>query len=182
MKNYIYLIVFSLILFSCNKEKNQTISKANFSIDLPSDLSETKELNDVASLQFQNIYSEFYVLVIDEKKKDLTDFYDSNEINNFNLDSYCELLKGIMPILAGNDFSKIHTQKINGMNAKVFSLETKIEDIDAFYEFGFFESKTTFYQVMVWTLLDKKAEHEPKMLEIINSFKEIGINHQSAVK
>ncbi len=184
MKNYIYAFVLALILLSCGKENEvSTIKKNNYSVEIPKDLTETKLLNDVASLQYENQFKEFYVIVIDESKESLLDFFVPNSETPNNLDGYSELLKVNMASVLGKvDFSKIKTTQINGMKAKVFSVETKIENLDAYYKFGFFEGKNSYYQVMLWTLLDKKEEHEPRMQKIIDSFKETNTNRAAKVE
>ncbi len=174
MKKYFAFFILAIVFISCGKENEVSIiKKVNYSIEIPKDLSETKLLNDVASLQYENQFKEFYVIVIDESKESLKDFFAPNSETPNNLDGYSELLKVNMASVLGKvDFSKIEIKQINGMKAKVFSVETKIENLDAYYKFGFFESKNSYYQVMLWTLLDKKEEHEPRMQKIIDSFKE----------
>ena len=184
MKKYFTLLVSVIIFVSCGKNNEvSTIKKNNYSVEIPTDLSETKDLNDVASLQYSNLFQEFYVIVIDEPKKDLVSVFKPFSNQSNNLDGYSELLKiNMATVLSKTDFSKIPAKQINGMRAKVFSVETKIENLDAYYKFGFFESKTTYYQVMIWTLLDKKKEHEPEMLKIIESFRETNANREAKVK
>ncbi len=184
MKKYFNLLIIAIILISCGQEKEiAIIKKNNYSVEIPKDLTETTILNDVASLQYQNLFKEFYVIVIDESKKDLVDVFEPNSIQPNNLDGYSALLKENMSTVIGNvDFSKIKTHQINGLKAKVFSVNAKIENLDAFYKFGFFESKTHYYQVMMWTLLDKKDELEPRMQKIIDSFKETNINREAKPK
>ncbi len=184
MIKYFGLLLFILSVVSCGKENEvSTIKKKNYSIEIPKDLSDTKLLNEVASLQYENQFKEFYVIVIDETKESLVDFFDPNSETPNNLDGYSELLKENMaPVLGKVDFSKIPSKQINGMKAKVFSVETKIENLDAYYKFGFFEGKNSYYQVMLWTLLDKKKEHEPRMQKIIESFRETDINRSAKAK
>ncbi len=184
MKKYFTILMSVIILISCGKENEiSIIKKNNYSIEIPNDLTETKLLNDVASLQFENQFKEFYVIVIDESKESLVDFFAPNSETPNNLDGYSELLKVNMASVLGKvDFSKIKTTQINGMKAKVFSVETKIENLDAYYKFGFFESKNSYYQVMLWTLLDKKKELEPRMQKIIESFKETNTNREAKVE
>lgn len=183
MKKCFSLLILVVIAISCGKENKVSIIKNNnYSIEIPNDLTETKLLNDVASLQYENQFKEFYVIVIDESKKSLLDFFAPNSETPNNLYGYSELLKVNMASVLGKvDFSKIETIQINGMKAKVFSVETKIENLDAYYKFGFFESKNSYYQVMLWTLLDKKVDHEPRMQKIIESFKETNTNREAKV-
>jgi hypothetical protein len=174
MKNYLYLITITLLFFSCAKENElKTIKKKDFSLEIPASLSEAKDLNDDADLQYDNLFDELYVIVIEEDKKDLKTQLGSDFEYPDTIEGYCELLKMNMEVLDKLDFSKMPTRQINGMKAKTFAVETKVDNIDIYYEFGYFESKNKYYQVMTWTLLDKKTEHSSKMQKMINSFKEL---------
>jgi hypothetical protein len=125
-------------------------------------------------LQYQNLFQEFYVIILEEKKKDLEDVFVSKSILSNDLDGYFELITTDMKKkLKDTDFSKIHTCKINNLKAKKFILETKLEGIDIYYQFAFLESKSKYYQIVVWTLLSKKVQNAPKMEKLINSFKEL---------
>jgi hypothetical protein len=175
MKNYLYLITIALLFFSCAKENGiKTIKNKDFSLDIPASLSEATGLNDDADLQYDNVFDELYVIVIGENKKDFKTQLGSELAFPDNIDGYLELLKNNMgETLKNVDFSKVHTHQINGMKAKTFAFEANIENNDIYYEFGVFEGKTKYYQVMTWTLLDKKAEHSLIMQKMINSFKEL---------
>jgi hypothetical protein len=175
MKNYLYSITITLLFFSCTKENEiKTIKNKDFSLDIPANLSETKDLNDDADLQYNNLFEELYVIVIKEDKKDLIMQLGPDFEFPGNIEGYMELLKTNMgETLKSVDFSKVHTHQINGMKAKTFVFEAKVENNDIYYEFGIFEGKNKYYQVMTWTLLDKKTEHSPKMRKMINSFKEL---------
>jgi hypothetical protein len=47
----------------------------DYSMGIPMNMSKTTSLNDDASLQFQNIFKETYVIVIDENKKEFINAY-----------------------------------------------------------------------------------------------------------
>ena len=71
-------------------------------------------------------------------------------------------------------FMDVKNTKINGLNAKTFSVTGKVDGIDAFYKIAYIEGKDTYYQVLIWSLLKKQEKYTPEMEKIIASFKEIG--------
>lgn len=72
MKIKITIAVLSLLLLaSCGGEVTRTVKiGGRYQLKLPTDLTETKGLNDDASLEYQNAFKELYVVAIDESKAD----------------------------------------------------------------------------------------------------------------
>ena len=65
----IYFLFITLVLLSCSKEEEfKKIEVKNYALQLPSYLSKTNDLNEDASLQYQNPFRELYIIVIDESK------------------------------------------------------------------------------------------------------------------
>jgi hypothetical protein len=73
MKNLSYSFIFLfLTLWSCQKEADfQEIKIRNqYALSLPKSLSKVDYLHEDASLQYQNLFTEFYTIVIDEPSID----------------------------------------------------------------------------------------------------------------
>lgn len=182
---YLLLFLLPLVLHSCANsfEKETIIIEDKYSISLPNFLSKSKTLNDDASLQYQNLLREFYVIVIDETKEEVHDLVN-NDDNLFHIstdfDGYKRLITENMSLAI--NFNKVtveETTKINGMTAYVQSMEGNLQGHDIFYKIGLVEGKDHYYQIFVWTLLDKKSEYESIMDDILNSFKEVKHKKQS---
>ena len=128
MKNIIVkkittLIIAFIILISCNqKPEYKAITVSNkYTIELPEFLSEGNNLNNEASLQYQNPSKEFYVIVIDERK---ADFPNPEEMD---LNAYTSIVKeGMESSIEESVTSPIKDTVINGMKAKLFSLSGKL--------------------------------------------------------
>lgn len=171
MKKLIVLGFLSLLFISCNsKTEYQTVKVKNkYSLELPGFLSEAKTLNPEASLQYQNPLKEFYVIVLDEPK---TQFPNQGAIN---LEEYKNIvLENMKMNLSEPTISPIEDTIINGLKAKLFSISDDTENIGIYYQFAYIESKGNFYQVMTWTLENKKDKFSNDMDKIIASFKEMG--------
>src|SRR5688572_26412269 len=87
----ISICALSVILSSCvlnlfkdekkeAKTELETVTvEGNYSMGVPKFMTQAKSLNDEASLQYQNIFKETYVIVIDENKQEFIDAYQELE-------------------------------------------------------------------------------------------------------
>ena len=176
MKKLITLCLFTIFL-SCDskKAKTETVTINNkYSVELPDFLSKGTELHEEASLQYQNLFKEFYVIILDEPKEEIIDAAPILDIEP-TLEGYYSYLKSSMEeTIEEVKFMDVKNTKINGLNAKTFSVTGKVDGIDAFYKIAYIEGKDTYYQVLIWSLLKKQEKYTPEMEKIIASFKEIG--------
>ena len=179
MKNLILVSITSLILISCGvgRAKEEVVIEGKYKMKVPTNMSESFDLNDEASLQYQNIFKELYLIVLDE---DLSDFITSIEENDltdsYSLDLYghCRLLIDVfaMDVEIINESEPVDLI-IDGLPAMQYELEGRIEDVEIYYCCTFIEGKNKFYQVISWTLLDKKNEHANILKKMPLSFEEL---------
>lgn len=171
---------FVLLLFNaCDVGvKYKAISVENkYVIDIPTFMSETKELNDVASLQYRSQRKEFYILCIDELKKDVHNSIDLGMLEeeySKDVDGYANLILSDF----GKNFSNYKQSEIldtviNTMPARMVSMQGKFEGIPIFYYITFYEGKKNYFQVMTWTELKSKNKHKEIMEAMFCSFKEL---------
>ena len=179
MKKGLFLFFITVLFYSCqsgNTLKTVTIED-RYSISVPSFLSEGSNLNPVASLQYQNVWKEFYVIVIDESKSELHEALSQTnraEIYSNDLKGYSELLingfeQGVSVIHKSEPIDTL----INNMPAKLLTISGQVNGIDIFYSIAFIEGEHQYYQIMVWTLLEKKNQFEDLMSEVIHSLVEL---------
>lgn len=168
MKKLLALTALVILLISCNSNTEyQTVKVKNkYSLELPDFLSEVQNLNPEASLQYQNPLKEFYVIVLDEPKADFTDPISLEEYKNI-------LRTNLEASLENPTFSPIRDTVINGLKTKLSSLSDKTDGIAIYYQFAYIESKTHFYQILTWTLENRKDKFSQDMDKIIASFKEL---------
>jgi hypothetical protein len=134
-------------------------------------------LNDDAVLQFKNEFEELYLIVLEETKTDVAQYFpeiieendpekrielyadvlSENYEANFDLENY----SGYMP------------KEINGSSAieMTFNAVESKNGLNVFYYVTFIETDTHFYQILTWTLFNKKAEMIDSMEKMILSFK-----------
>ena len=179
MREKFIFILTILLLQSCgsgDKEQNVTIEN-KYTLSIPAFLTKAYNLNDEASLQYQHAWKELYVIALDEPKDEMQKaLFDNNltDIYENDIDGYSKL---IIDAFKGNLNNPIQSEvidtTINGMLAKLTTLNGSVEGIDAFYSIGIYEGKERYYQVVLWTLSNKKYTYASKMNKILYSLKEL---------
>lgn len=183
-------LFFTLSLISClpNKEKNDkpekvaleavTINDGQFTMEVPEFMSKASSLNDAASLQYQNIFKETYVIVIDESKdeylnayKDL-DVYDTarSVIANY-MDTQVQSTTSSLDVI---EKSKIASFKTHGLKAKSIEIDANLEGVSSSitYFMTCIEGRDHLYMVLAWTLRDKKDKHRETFKRMVRTFRE----------
>lgn len=179
-------LIFSLASCLNFSKKEESVADTEFktvkagteySLDIPSHMREAKNLNDVASLQYQNIFKEMYVVVIDEDKQEFIDtFIDVGEydttksvVENYRLvqlESFGESIEFISQ-------PEPKATKVNELDAQQAQFDGKVEGVNAeiAYFITYVEGKDKMYMIMSWTLKSNKEKYS-KILQAINgSFK-----------
>lgn len=180
MKKIIGLLSLLCFIVSCKEDySTQKITiKKLYSLEIPDFLSAANHLHEDASLQYQNIFKEFYTIVIDEPAKDfnnivviepsLKDFYTAD------LDGYSNIVIDNMKItIEDGEFSEIEKSIINGNAARTITISGTVEDVKVFYTITFIKGRNQYYQIVNWTEYKRKEEHEKTMKEIAASFQEL---------
>ncbi len=177
MKKVVVLLATVLFLASCSESTQNVVIDNRYSMDVPEGLTTTTELNDIASLQYQDMVNELYVVVIDEPIKDINDAIIEMEMQDTystDLNGYTKLiLEDFIPAVAPTTKTEPADATINGLKAKTYSMEADVEGTPAFYKVAYIQGKETYYQILTWTLTSKKDEYGEKMDKMIQSFKEI---------
>lgn len=174
MKKILVLLLASFVLSCDSNDEWKKIEIKNYVIELPTFLSESTQLNDDATLQYQNIFKEVYIIVIDESKKETHE-----SLTNIGLeDAYSIDFKGYTKLLSSslerNIQMKNKTEKdtlINSLQAKILKFEGKVEGFEVFYEVAYINGLEDYYQVMTWTLLKNKSDYEQLLDKMVHSFK-----------
>lgn len=152
MKRLSIIILFvSTLSGYCQTKFTERIGGHVFKMNLPDYMVKTYELNDVASIQYQNTTKEAYIIVIDDAKDQLESlgikFTDSQNfldefIKDYKVENEKRALKNAIQFKAnGNDCSQVE-------------LYWTEEETDFFMLITAVESKTHFYKILNWTILD----------------------------
>lgn len=183
MKKILFLM--ALLVISCDvKEEFKTITIADkYSLDIPDSFEKADNLNDEASLQYQNAFKEFYVIVMDEPKATFDTAVTTNAVNMTpDLEGYYKAIQLNLKNAIKNIkiFNEKNT-KINGRKAKVFSVTGNVEGYDIFYRYALVQGKKDYYQIMLWTEQKNGVNYLATMDQCIDSFKEL-IRHDKLYK
>ncbi len=138
-----------------------------YSLEIPKYMSRTAELNDNADLQYANGVKEAYFIVMVEDKE----FLNIVQANFAGPDDYFDYFYDNFNISRKKILTKIKTN-INGMDAVLSEIEGGVDSLDFYYLIGVAESKSAYYNVICWTLYDKREELKNDYKKIIYSLKE----------
>lgn len=184
------IFIASISMTSCDfdiSNKPKTIDPDDFEfktygslykIKLPDYMSETDDLNDEASMQYQNLFRETYMVIIDESKSEYLDYYkeidafDSTKtvIENYR-DAQISFIKdGVYDI--ANENTKSFS--INGLKAEQVAFTGSFDDVGIYYHLTYIEGQNNLYAIMLWTLEDKAIKYKNVFDYIIDSFEEMG--------
>lgn len=175
MKKILLLIAIPFYLISCDEATTyETVTVNDYSLEIPSYLSKGTDLHEDASLQYQNLFKELYIIVIDENKKEVSNIILESALE----DTYSNDFKGYVKLVSGNQEEAIKMKKlsekdtlINSLEAKIVKLEAKVDDYDIFYVIAYINGVDSYYQITSWTLKDKRKEYEPIMDKMIATFR-----------
>lgn len=139
----------------------------------------TNDLNDIASLQYNNISQENYIIVINEGKQEFIDaFKESGEFDDsmplvdyfasIQIDSFSENAS----IYSETEFKDM---TFHGMPAKFKKVTATVPNIDQkiVYWFAYVEGKDNLYTMMAWALESGEKEYDEHVMKMFKSIKEL---------
>lgn len=164
-------------VLSLETDFNAVEINGEYQMMIPKYMKEASALNDDASLQYQNLFKEAYVVVIDESKeefvsvfRDLGEYNDSlSVVENYRDIQLKYLVEGTEVISVSKPVSK----KINERAAEVVELDGNVEGVakSISYYLTFVEGDKQVYMIMAWTLQDRKERFRDTYEKIANSFR-----------
>ena len=173
------MIATFLTLISCGtgRKSEDVVVEGKFTMKIPLNMGVATDLNDDASLQYQNLFNELYIIVIDESVSGFDSLVVDNDLEEdygVDLEGYFNLvIDGCTMNLENPLVSDAIDININGLSSKQIGIEGEIEGIEIYYCYTVIKGKSTYYQIVTWTLLEKKARNEKLLKKIALSFKEV---------
>ncbi len=156
-----------------------TVDSGGYMMSIPKHLKVATTLNEEASLQYQDIYKELYVIVIDEAKTDFIKTFSDESINEYDDKLTPEKnyrivqMKSMKEKLTMKAEPTIKKTTINGLDAEIVDFTGSVEGIesDIYYKLAFVEGTKQMYMVMTWTLDSDKNANMEEIDAMIASFK-----------
>lgn len=170
MKRYHLLIFFLLFSFYSFSQGFSTQQGGHcYSMEIPNYLTRTYQLNNVATLQYQNTSKEAYVIVIEDNKDHLESlgmkFIDSKDFLEDFINNY---KKGALNRKT-NDILQFET---NGNGHAQVELFWNEDNMDFYMLITAVETRTHFYKIMCWTTSDFSDKLKEDYLTISRSLKD----------
>jgi hypothetical protein len=161
-------------------DTRKVIINDQYSLMIPKNMKATKDLNDEASLQYQNTTEELYIIVIDEPAGEFVNAYKKSKgwdpglttVENYRKVQLAALKKAIKR----KGKPTIQKATVNGDPMEIVDFTGVVPGITypIFYKIGFIESGKNLYMIMTWTFAERKALHNRAMEEMVRSFKSEG--------
>lgn len=145
-----------------------------YSIEIPTFMNKSNDLNIEASLQYQNIFKETYVIVIDEPKDEFKsvfiglDEYDNSvsAAKNYK-DIQLQFLEEEVII---KSIDEKESSIINGLPFEITEVDATVEGIDIGYTIAFVEGAKNVYMIMAWTMQNRHEKYSQLFEKIVKSF------------
>jgi hypothetical protein len=168
MRSFLIIFCIATVSVSFTGKPKWTEKKINnlYSIFVYNNMKETKDLNESASLQYQDTVKQMYLMVIEEDKKSLNEVqadYKLDPYFNFVLDN----LKGLENFKSTDPVSIT----INGMKARQCVITGSLDNLDLYYILTVVESNDHLFQVLTWTVTGSKTKLKVALDAMVKTFK-----------
>lgn len=172
-------------LMSCNNNQPENLGKEDFtlvkvpnkySIQVPKYMVRAPELNQYASLQYQDKSKGTYLIILDEDSTAKKVISKAMALSGGSVLQYYRKQK-MNQLETDLKISKQHSNqllKINGMEAELVNIDAKVKGVktDVAYFLTFVEGKKSLYMLMGWTMASQRKKYQNTFEQIAKSFKE----------
>lgn len=170
MKTSYIFITLSLLTLQMKAQKFSTQNGGHcYTLDIPNYLMKTYDLNDNATLQYQNIVKEAYTIVIEDSKEELKYvgmlFLNPKEFLESFISEYQIDMKN-------RSVSRIKEFTENNNKHAQLEITWTDEEIDFFMIVTTVETNTHFYKILCWTTDQYKNVLKEDYLNISKSLKD----------
>ena len=156
----------------------EVVIENRFKVMIPGHLSKTTTLNGDAILQYQHIFKEIYIIIIDDEKETLHQSLIVNDLTEkypLSFDGFFNLLSNedSDAFITIEDRNKVKDEKINGLQAKIFSNTRTINNTNVYYTTALVEGKDHYYQIIAWTTAKNESKNKKALSDMVYSFSEL---------
>mgnify|MGYP003123999896 CR=1 FL=1 len=141
----------------------------SYTLDVPNYMTKTYDLNDAATLEYKNSLKEAYLIVIPDSKDELkasgSTFIDTKDFLSY-------FIKDYQIEAERRTITDIATFKSNKNPHSQVEMNFGIDNNDFFMLITIVETKTHFYKILSWTLLEYKDKFREDYLKISKSLKD----------
>lgn len=178
MKNF-HFIAAAFVIFlmaGCNPFQRTNwvkMEKDSYTIMLPDYMTPQTDLHEDANLQYANIEKEVYIVVLEEPAIDFeTAFADTSLGYPPTMQGYSDLIYEEFKLNMDSSLVSIserQIQKEGNVERHTFNSVATLDTFDAYYEFGIVRNDSTYYQIIAWTLADRKEQYKDDLAKMVKS-------------
>lgn len=151
-----------------------------YSMKIPTFMTVTDQLQEDASLQYNNPFKGKYITVLDEEREEILSFmkdYGVYDESKSQLENYVDTRLNYLAesgIEVSNQ-TELKSEMINGRKAYSTVIDANVPDVaqDITYFFTYLEGKDHFYMISSWTLFNRKDSYTEEVGTMVKSFKEL---------
>jgi hypothetical protein len=150
-----------------------------YAMSVPEYMSKASSLNEGASLQYQNLFKEAYVIVIDEEKevyvnsyKELSVYDTTRSVISNYTDTQIQSISENVEVLGK---TQVKSHRVNGLKATTIEIDATLEGVESSitYFLTCVEGADKLYMILAWTLQDRKDRHRDTFQQMVKTFREI---------
>ncbi len=174
------------LFLGCDKLPSASVANTNFllvnteklfQVAVPDYMSKATNLSEEASLQYQNLLKELYLVVLHEPADEFQEAFQNigmYEDSISLLDNYTnvqyESITDEMEI-ASDVVRK--SAKINGLPARIIAFDADLEGVDVpiTYYYTIYQGSKNVYLMLSWTLKSRRTTYLPIMEKMSKSFR-----------
>ncbi|MDR0230265.1 MAG: hypothetical protein LBI72_14565 [Flavobacteriaceae bacterium] len=179
MKKIIGVFFILILTISCNQKKSiQEIQiDTKHTIEVPTGLVKTTDLNPQAVIQLKDANKELYLIVVKEPIEEIDNFFKENKQtlgNQFTQDfkGYADLTYlSLLQKAKVKTPAILRATEINGLTTYTVKFDALVSGLDVYYNFAAVKGEEYYYQILVWTLNTKKEQNKDEMERMVSSFK-----------
>jgi hypothetical protein len=181
-----FLLISTVVLVSCfglgsRKEAETNVELTpvrvkDYELSIPTYMKKA-DLNEDASLQFQNVFRETYVIVIDENAQEVRDAFLSlgeYDTTRSAVDNYTHIqMSSLQESINITSQSEVKSLTIHGLEARQVEINGRVVGVpgEIYYLVTFVDGHENLYMVMSWTLTERKEKYSETFKKMAKSFK-----------
>lgn len=176
MRKYLLLFTIIIAFISCNQDKTEfkSVEKEEINIGIPKWMTQMDSLHPQAYIQYGHEDKGLYMIVLKQNKTEFLEIFATEDVTEYyekDITGYYKMITELMQERSEvENISTPDTLKINDKRALITSFNKDFEGNKMYYKLAFIQSNNYFYQIMFWTLNDRKSAFEKDIEQSVKSF------------
>ncbi|MFT6279311.1 MAG: hypothetical protein ACJAU0_002139 [Flavobacteriales bacterium] len=161
------------------KDFQSAVVEGIYSIKVPNYMSVSNDLSEEASLQYESLTKDAYLIVIDENKAEFIEIF--NELDMLDstktaLENYTKYQKeSIASTMDVTSVSELREITINGNEALMIQIDGGVPEVntDVTYLLAVIQGNANLYSVLYWTTKEQAKKMLPHFEQSIHTFQDL---------